>query len=83
MVGEFVGSSSGLGYGVLLLAAGLLRDCQRVFAIMFILMAVGVSLVEISRRVEQYLLRWRPAMAEVGVKNWLIKWRFYEFGEPD
>jgi len=64
VVGEFVGSSSGLGYRMLL-AAGLLNT-ERVFAIMFILMAVGVSLVEISRRVEQYLLRWRPAMAEVG-----------------
>ncbi len=58
VVGEFVGSSSGLGYRMLL-AAGLLYT-ERVFAIMFILMIVGVSLVEISRRVEQYLLRWSP-----------------------
>jgi NitT/TauT family transport system permease protein len=58
VVGEFVGSSSGLGYRMLL-AAGLLHT-ERVFAIMFILMVVGVSLVEISRRVERYLLRWSP-----------------------
>lgn len=58
VVGEFVGSSSGLGYRMLL-AAGLLYT-ERVFAIMLILMVVGVSLAEISRRVEQYLLRWRP-----------------------
>jgi NitT/TauT family transport system permease protein len=64
VVGEFVGSSSGLGYRMLL-AAGLLHT-ERVFAIMFILMVVGVSLVEISRRAEQYLLRWRPASAQMG-----------------
>jgi NitT/TauT family transport system permease protein len=58
VVGEFVGSSSGLGYRMLL-AAGLLNT-ERVFAIMLILMVVGVSLVEVSRRVEQYLLRWSP-----------------------
>jgi NitT/TauT family transport system permease protein len=64
VVGEFVGSTSGLGYRMLL-AAGLLRT-ERVFAIMLLLMVVGVSLVEISRRVERYLLRWRPASAEMG-----------------
>jgi len=58
VVGEFVGSSSGLGYRMLL-AAGLLHT-ERVFAIMLILMVVGVSLVEVSRRVERYLLRWSP-----------------------
>lgn len=58
VVGEFVGSSSGLGYRMLL-AAGLLHT-ERVFAIMLILMVVGVSLVEISRRVERHLLRWSP-----------------------
>jgi NitT/TauT family transport system permease protein len=63
VVGEFVGSSSGLGYRMLL-AAGLLHT-ERVFAIMLILMAVGVTLVEISRRVEQYLLRWRPAVTQM------------------
>lgn len=59
VVGEFVGSTSGLGYRMLL-AAGLLHT-ERVFAIMLILMVVGVTLVEMSRRVEQYLLRWRPS----------------------
>ncbi len=60
VVGEFVGSSSGLGYRMLL-AAGLLHT-ERVFAIMMILMVVGVSLVEVSRRVERYLLRWSPGL---------------------
>jgi NitT/TauT family transport system permease protein len=64
VVGEFVGSTSGLGYRMLL-AAGLLRT-ERVFAIMLLLMVVGVSLVELSRRAERYLLRWRPASAEMG-----------------
>jgi NitT/TauT family transport system permease protein len=64
VVGEFVGSSEGLGYRMLL-AAGLLHT-ERVFAIMLLLMIVGVSLVEISRRVEQYLLRWRPALTQLG-----------------
>ncbi len=64
VVGEFVGSTSGLGYRMLL-AAGLLRT-ERVFAIMLLLMVVGVSLVEISRRVERYMLRWRPTAAEMG-----------------
>ncbi len=64
VVGEFVGSTSGLGYRMLL-AAGLMHT-ERVFAIMLLLMAVGVTLVEVSRRVEQYLLRWRPPMAQIG-----------------
>jgi len=64
VVGEFVGSTHGMGYRMLL-AAGLLNT-ERVFAIMILLMVVGVSLVEISRRVEQYLLRWRPPVAEMG-----------------
>lgn len=64
VVGEFVGSTSGLGYRMLL-AAGLMHT-ERVFAIMLLLMVVGVSLVEMSRRVEQYLLRWRPPLTQMG-----------------
>lgn len=64
VVGEFVGSSSGLGYRMVL-AAGLLHT-ERVFAIMLLLMVVGVSLVEASRRLEQYLLRWRPSLTQLG-----------------
>ncbi len=63
VVGEFIGSSSGLGYRMLL-AAGVLHT-ERVFAIMLILMVVGVSLVEISRRVERYLLRWSPSFTSL------------------
>ena len=64
VVGEFVGSSRGLGYRMLL-AAGLLHT-ERVFAIMLLLMVVGVFLVEISRRLEQHLLRWRPTPTQLG-----------------
>lgn len=64
VVGEFVGSTSGLGYRMLL-AAGLLHT-ERVFAIMVVLMVVGASLVGISRRVEEHLLRWRPPLTQMG-----------------
>lgn len=63
VVGEFVGSSSGLGYRMLL-ATGLL-DTERVFAIMLILMAVGVSLVALTSKLERYLLRWNPEFVGV------------------
>jgi NitT/TauT family transport system permease protein len=64
VVGEFVGSTSGLGYRMLL-ASGLLHT-ERVFAIMLLLMTVGVTLVQISQRIERYLLRWRPPLAQMG-----------------
>ncbi len=64
VVGEFVGSTGGMGYRMLL-ASGLLHT-ERVFAIMLLLMVVGVSLVQISQRVERYLLRWRPPLAQMG-----------------
>jgi len=64
VVGEFVGATRGLGYRMLL-ASGLLHT-ERVFAIMALLMLVAVILVEISRRVEVYMLRWRPPLAEMG-----------------
>ena len=59
VVGEFVGASSGLGYR-LNIAAGLL-DTKRVYLILLILMVFAVTLVEIAKRVETRLLRWRPA----------------------
>lgn len=59
ITGEFVGSSAGLGYR-LVIAAGLLNT-NRVFAILFVLMVIGVVLVEITKAVEGWLLRWRPA----------------------
>ncbi len=58
VTGEFVGSTQGLGYRMVL-ATGVL-DTPRVFAILVLLMLVGYVLVEAARRVEAYLLRWRP-----------------------
>jgi NitT/TauT family transport system permease protein len=58
VVGEFVGASAGLGYR-LNIAAGLL-DTPRVYLILLILMIFAVTLVEIAKRVESRLLRWRP-----------------------
>lgn len=59
VVGEFVGATGGLGYRMVI-AAGLL-DTPRVYAILLLLMAVAIVLVEIARRVEARLLKWRPA----------------------
>jgi NitT/TauT family transport system permease protein len=58
VVGEFVGSTSGLGYRMVI-SAGLL-DTDRTYAILLLLMAIAVTLVEIAKRVEDRLLRWRP-----------------------
>ncbi|MCS7235292.1 MAG: ABC transporter permease subunit [Armatimonadota bacterium] len=61
VTGEFVGSTHGLGYRMVL-ATGVL-DTPRVFAILLVLMTVGYTVVEAARRVEAYLLRWRPEVA--------------------
>ena len=58
VVGEFVGSTKGLGYEMEA-ARGILNS-DRVYAVLFILMAVGVVLTEASKVVERRLLRWRP-----------------------
>jgi NitT/TauT family transport system permease protein len=58
VVGEFVGSTSGLGYRMVI-SAGLL-DTNRTYAILLLLMAIAVTLVEVAKRVEDRLLRWRP-----------------------
>src|SRR5947207_2290980 len=59
VVGEFVGASAGAGYR-LNISAGLL-DTKRVYLILLILMVFAVTLVEIAKRVEARLLRWRPS----------------------
>lgn len=58
VVGEFVGSTGGLGYRMVI-AAGLL-DTERVYAILLLLMFVAIVLVEGAKRVESHVLRWRP-----------------------
>lgn len=64
VVGEFVGATAGLGYRMVI-AAGLL-DTERVYAILLLLMLVAVTLVEVAKRIEARLLRWRPTTVLVG-----------------
>lgn len=63
VVGEFVGSTAGLGYRMNI-ASGTLQTA-RVFAILFLLMLVSSTLIELARRAEVRLLRWRPPLAQV------------------
>ena len=58
VVGEFVGSTQGLGYKMEA-ARGVLNS-NRVYSILLILMMIGVVLTEISKAIERRLLRWRP-----------------------
>lgn len=58
IVGEFVGSTKGLGYQMLL-ARGVLNT-DRVYAILFVLMLVGVVLTAGASWLENRLLKWRP-----------------------
>jgi ABC-type nitrate/sulfonate/bicarbonate transport system permease component len=43
----------------MVISAGLL-DTNRTYAILLLLMAIAVTLVELAKRVEDRLLRWRP-----------------------
>lgn len=58
VVGEFVGSTRGLGYQME--AARGVMNSDRVYSILVILMVVGLVLTELSKAAERYLLRWRP-----------------------
>ncbi|MCX8191739.1 MAG: ABC transporter permease [Nitrososphaerales archaeon] len=58
IIGEFVGSHAGLGYRMAY-SAGLFLT-QRVYGILIILMFIGATLVEISKRIENAVLKWRP-----------------------
>lgn len=61
VVGEFVGSTQGLGYQMEA-ARGVLNS-TRVYSILMILMFVGVVVTQIAKIVEARLLRWRPPSA--------------------
>lgn len=58
VVGEFVGATTGLGY-LMVQASGTL-DTTRLFSLMILLAVVGAGLFELLRRVEEFVLRWRP-----------------------
>lgn len=59
VVGEFVGSTAGIGW-MMVQATGFL-DTTRLFSTMIVLAAVGATLFSVLRRVEDRVLRWRPA----------------------
>jgi NitT/TauT family transport system permease protein len=58
VVGEFIGSTGGLGW-IMTQAAGTL-DTTRLFSILIILALVGAALFSVMRWAEDYVLRWRP-----------------------
>lgn len=58
IVGEFVGSSSGLGYRMLI-ATGTLNT-ERTFGVLLWLMLIGALLFGVSQKIENRLLKWRP-----------------------
>lgn len=63
IVGEFIGSTRGLGYEMLV-AQGVMNT-KRAYAILILLMLIGVTLTEASKRMEDRLLRWRPTEIRV------------------
>src|SRR5262249_4926499 len=58
VVGEFVGSTGGLGW-IMVQATGTL-DTTRLFSTLIILAVVGAALFVLLRRAEDRVLRWRP-----------------------
>jgi ABC-type nitrate/sulfonate/bicarbonate transport system, permease component len=58
IIGEFVGSTRGLGYRMLILSGYF--DTSGVFALLILLMILGYSIVKISEKIENIILRWRP-----------------------
>lgn len=60
IVGEFVGASAGLGYRIMV-SSGLLQT-ERIYAVLLWLMVIGALLVEATTRIEERVLKWRPAV---------------------
>ncbi|MFZ8823390.1 MAG: ABC transporter permease [Desulfurococcales archaeon] len=58
IIGEFVGSTRGLGYRMLILSGYF--DTSGVFALLILLMILGYSIVKISEKIENIVLKWRP-----------------------
>jgi sulfonate transport system permease protein len=58
VVGEFVGSTAGIGW-IMVQATGTL-DTTRLFSTMIILACVGAALFAILSSLENWVLRWRP-----------------------
>jgi len=60
VVGEFVGSTAGIGW-IMVQATGVL-DTTRLFSTLIILAVVGAFLFVVLRRIEDRVLRWRPSV---------------------
>jgi NitT/TauT family transport system permease protein len=58
LVGEFVGASAGLGY--LIVQANNAMDIPQVFAILLILVVVGVAAFAAMQRLRAKFLFWSP-----------------------
>jgi NitT/TauT family transport system permease protein len=59
IVGEFIGAERGIGR--LIIESEARGEAAGMMVAVFVLMIVGVILASIVRRVQAYLLRWRPA----------------------
>jgi NitT/TauT family transport system permease protein len=64
IVGEFIGAEHGLGK--LIVEAEARADSTDMMVAMFVLMAVGVALALLIRRLQNYLLRWQAHFQERG-----------------
>jgi NitT/TauT family transport system permease protein len=61
IVGEFIGAEHGIGR--MIIEAGARGEAAGMMVAVFVLAIVGVILSSIVRRIQAYLLRWRPAQA--------------------
>lgn len=57
IIGEFVGATSGIGYQMIYAEGLLLTD--RLYALVLIVAAVGLAMVEAAKLVERRMLKWR------------------------
>src|SRR5262249_42817672 len=61
IVGEFIGAEHGIGR--MIIEAEARGEAARMMVAVFVLMIVGVILASLVRRLQAYLLRWRPAQS--------------------
>jgi NitT/TauT family transport system permease protein len=61
IVGEFIGAEHGIGR--MIIESEARGEAAGMMVAVFVLMIVGVILATIVRRVQAYLLRWRPAQS--------------------
>jgi NitT/TauT family transport system permease protein len=61
IVGEFIGAEHGIGR--MIIEAEARGESAGMMVAVFVLMVVGVILTTLVRRLQSYLLRWRPQQA--------------------